>query len=207
MGILKNSWGSFSKKAAKKYLNGFGGGSENSIKIISEIIKGIGSKINIIELGCGNGQFIKKLIKLDVDAHFTGIDFSDSLLDAAIKALPNCVFINDDVIKLNKVNTNFKIGIYSHVLEMLESPSESLLNASKICNIIIIRFFEPPNFNIDSVEIQEMTVDDVKKIKAPYLRRKISKNYYNFILNEIKCKKVEKYLDEYSKDEIHVLFF
>jgi len=29
----------------------------------------------------------------------------------------------------------------------------------------------------------------------------------NLILNKIKCKKVEKYLDEYSKDEVHVLYF
>jgi len=207
MSILKSSWEAFSKESAEKYLNGFGNGSENSIKIVSEIIKKSETKLSIIEFGCGNGQFIKKLIKLDVEAHFTGIDFSDVLLDAAIEALPNCNFINDDVIKLNKVSTNFNIGIYSHVIETLESPIESLINASKICNIIIIRFFEPPNFDFDTVEIKEMTVDDENQIKVPYLRRKISKSYYNLILNEINCEKVEKYLDEYSKDEVHVLYF
>ena len=52
-----------------------------------------------------------------------------------------------------------------------------------------------------------MIVDEETNTKAPYIRRKISKSYYNLILNEIKCKKAEKYLDEYSNDEIHVLYF
>lgn len=207
MSILKNSWGAFSEKAAEKYLDGFGNGSENSIEIVSEIIKGFGENIKIVDFGCGNGQLIKKIINLGVSAHITGVDFSESLLNAALESLPDSNFINDDVIKLSKVTTNYKIGIYSHVIEMLESPMESLLNASKICEIIIIRFFEPPNFELDSVEIKEMIVDEETNYKVPYIRRKISKNYYNLILNDIKCKKVEKYLDEYSKDEVHVLYF
>lgn len=207
MSILKNSWGAFSKKAAEKYLDGFGNGSENSIKIVSEIIKEFGENIKIVDFGCGNGQLIKKIINLGVSAHITGVDFSESLLNAALESLPDSNFINDDVIKLSKVTTNYKIGIYSHVIETLESPMESLLNASKICEIIIIRFFEPPNFELDSAEIKEMIVDEETNFKVPYIRRKISKNYYNLILNEIKCKKVEKYLDEYSKDEVHVLYF
>ena len=207
MNILKNSWGSFSNKSAKNYLNGFGNGSDYSIKIVSEILKEFGVQIKVLDLGCGNGQLISKLINFGVDAHFTGVDFSDALLEAAVESLPNSNFINDDVIKLKNVNTNFKVGIYSHVIEMLESPMESLINASKICEIIIIRFFEPPNFKFDSAEIKEMTVDEATNTRAPYIRRKISKSYYNLILNEIKCKKAEKYLDEYSNDEIHVLYF
>ena len=207
MSVLKNSWGAFSKKSAEKYLDGFGNGSIYSVKIVSEILKEFGNEIKIIDFGCGNGQLISKFIDFGVVANFTGIDFSDVLLEYAIESLPDSNFINDDVIKLSKVTTNFKIGIYSHVIEMLESPMESLLNASKICEIIIIRFFEPPNFELDSAEIKEMIVDEETNYKVPYIRRKISKNYYNLILNEIKCKKVEKYLDEYSKDEVHVLYF
>jgi len=207
MNVLKNSWDSFSKKTAKKYLKGLGNGSVNSIKIISEILKKFDSKINVLDLGCGNGQLIQKLIDYGVDVNFTGVDFSNSLLKAAIESIPNSTFINDDITKLSKVETNFKIGIYSHVIEMLESPIESLLNASNICEIIIIRFFEPPNFKYDCTEIREMIVDEQNGLNAPYIRRKISKNYYNLILNEIKCKKVERYLDEYSNDEVHVLYF
>jgi len=207
MNILKKSWGSFSKKSAKIFLKGLGNGSENSIKIISEILKKFDSKINVLDLGCGNGQLIQKLIDYGIDANFTGIDFSDSLLKEAIVSLPNSNFISDDITKLSKVDTNFKIGIYRHVIEMLESPMESIINASKVCEIIIISFFEPPNFEFDSVEVKELIVDEDNQISAPYLRRKISKDYYNLILNKIKCKKVEKYLDEYSNDEVHVLYF
>ena len=135
MSILKNSWGAFSKRSAKKYLDGFGNGSENSIKIVSEIIKEFGAEIKIVDFGCGNGQLIKKITNLGVNAHITGVDF------------------------------------------------------------------------FDSSEIKEMIVDEETNTKAPHIRRKISKSYYNLILNEIKYKKVEKYLDEYSNDEVHVLYF
>ena len=63
--LNKKSWGSFEKGAAKDYLKGFGQGSVNSCNIVSEIIKELDNyneNFQIIEFGCGNGQFIEELI-------------------------------------------------------------------------------------------------------------------------------------------------
>jgi SAM-dependent methyltransferase len=212
---FNESWNSFSSSSAKEYLKGegLGGGSKNSAIIVSDILKSFNlNNSSILELGCGNGQFLELLILNGIDSKFVGVDISTPLLDVAIKnsKLKNSIFIYDDVTNLDatkNLGIKFKVGIYSHVLEMLQSPHESLLNAKMICNIIIIRFFEPPIFKYDKVEMKEMLVDIQNNIYKPYLRRKMSKDYYKHILNDIGCSKVHVYNDEYSTDQIHVLYF
>ena len=121
----------------------------------------------------------------------------------AEKNNPEAIFINDDVGQLTKINGKFNLAIYSHVIEMLSSPEGSLIKARKIADKIIIRFFEPPVFEYDTVELKEMEVS--RNIRVPYLRRKMSNDYYRMILQKIGCKKVDIYKDKYSKDQIHVL--
>ena len=74
---------------------------------------------------------------------------------------------------------------------------------AKFIPSILIKFFEPPNSDFDKVELKEM---DLGLSSVPYLRRKMSKKYYQLILANLGCKKVDIYFDN-SKDEVHVLHF
>lgn len=208
---LKKSWSSITNKDAENYLKGFGNGSNKSKHIVAKILKNYKSdiKLSLIEFGCGNGQLLETFIEEKIDCHYTGVDFSQPLLDVAKDNFINydTDFILDDAEKLSNIRKSYDVGIYSHVIEMLSSPEESLMNAKKFVDIIIIRFFEPPKFEYDRVELKEMNISEESNQLQPYLRRKMSENYYRYILSNIDCIKVDVYVDDTSKDEVHVLHF
>jgi ubiquinone/menaquinone biosynthesis C-methylase UbiE len=135
---------------------------------------------------------------------YTGVDFSDALLAVARCQNPEATFIQGDVNHLSTfVSGPFDFVLYSHVIEMLESPELSLHEARKTTNRVVIRFFEPPEFDVDTVELREM---DLGLGKVPYLRRKMSRSYYQLILANAGCKRVDVYRDV-CKDQVHVLYF
>ena len=209
---LKESWSAITNKSAKNYLKGFGNGSSKSKIILSDILKKYsysGKKLSVVEFGCGNGQLFETFLEEGVKCHYAGVDFSEPLLEVAKEEFKDydVEFILDDAEKLTNVIKKYDVGIYSHVIEMLSSPEESLMNARKHVDTIIIRFFEPPKFDNDRVELKEMDVIENTTIKQPYLRRKMSKDYYRLILSKIGCIKVDVYVDDTSNDEVHVLHF
>ena len=207
MAIISKSWNSFSKEIASKYLKSFGNPSQSANEIVVDIIPKLFKKINvpkILDLGCGNAQLYEFFKLNNIKCKYTGVDFSKPLLEAAKKNNNEANFLFCDINQLSEnLSGDFDLVIYSHVLEMLESPEKSLSEAKKFSEIILIKFFEPPNSVFDIVELREM---DLGLGKVPYLRRKISSKYYQFILANIGCKKVEIYSDK-SNDEVHILYF
>lgn len=202
---LEKSWGAFPANIAQKYLKTFGHPSHESKQIMLEIIEGMKFKnINIIDLGCGNANLAEYFSEKNLSFFYTGVDFSNVLLDAAKKAYPDGLYVKDDVNILSLISKKYDIACYSHVIEMLPSPESSLLAASKFASKIIIRFFEPPSDRADWVELLEMDIGT--NYTVPYLRRKMSLDYYRLLLNKIKCKSVDIYRTS-SKDEVHVLYF
>lgn len=206
MDILLKAWNSFSPNIAHKYLKTFGYPSLNSKKILADIVRTYTKKrdLSVIDLGCGNAQLYGYFKENNIFCQYTGVDFSKPLLQVAQKEYPEAFFVNDDIETLTKVHGRYDIAIYSHVIEMLSSPELSLSNTVKLAPIIIIRFFEPPEFQVDTVEIKEMNVG---KGCVNYIRRKMSKDYYCMILAKINCKKVDIYRDYTAKDQIHILHF
>jgi ubiquinone/menaquinone biosynthesis C-methylase UbiE len=208
--LLQNSWNAFSPEIASKYLKSFGFPAKGSKIILMEILKKEfnTNRLSILDLGCGNAQIYEFFKQESISCHYTGVDFSDALLDAGRKANvkdANIRLIKDDVSVLSKLDGNYDVAIYSHVIEMMSSPEASLLRVSKLAKAIIIRFFEPPEFDVDTVELLEMDIGEGQKV--PYLRRKMSRDYYRLILTKMNCKHVDIYRDTESKDQIHVLHY
>ena len=206
MSILEDSWGAFTQKAAKDYLKSFGTPSMGSKLILFEVCKALseGKKVSVIDLGCGNANLAEYFVEKKLNFSYTGVVFSDALLDVAKEIYPAAEFIQDDVNSLGNVEKKYDIAVYSHVIEMLSSPERSLLAAQRFAKKIVIRFFEPPDFDVDSVELLDMDVGGEQRV--PYLRRKMSKDYYRLILSKMGCTKVDIYRDQ-SKDQVHVLHY
>lgn len=202
---LKSSWGAFPKDIAVRYLKSFGHPSLQSKELLHDVIKEMHpNRVSILDLGCGNANLAEFFLKKRLSFSYTGVDFSDVLLDVARTAIPSGIFINDDVNLLENVPKGYDLACYSHVLEMLPSPESSLRAAKSKASRIVIRFFEPPAVRDDAVELLEMDIGT--DYKVPYLRRKMSQSYYELILSNIGCSKVDIYRTG-SKDQVHVLHF
>ncbi len=207
---LVRSWNSFSSEIASAYMKTCGYPAESSKKILVDILKSHsnGRRLSILDLGCGNGQLYEYFKEQKFSCGYTGVDFSGPLLEAARTALkddPNARFIQDDVDQLSNVEGQYDFAVYSHVIEMIASPESSLLKARKLTKGTIIRFFEPPEFENDTIELRHMEVGDGKEV--PYIRRKMSRDYYWLILHKMGCTHIDIYRDKYSKDQVHVLHY
>ena len=206
---LTESWNAFPEEIAKRYLKTFGSPSEDSRRTMADILSKLSRQVRnkdrtlrILDVGCGNGNFAEYLASRALRFSYVGVDFSDVLLKAALVAYPQGKFIHDDVNELAEVKANFDVVCYSHVIEMLSSPEASLQAAATLAPKIIIRFFEPPIERPDRVDLLEMDVGTGTGV--PYLRRKMSIDYYRLILHKIGCHAVDVYRST-SNDQIHVL--
>lgn len=205
MNIAQKSWNSIPKLISKEYLDGFGHPSISSRNLLIDIIKKINldKNLNLIDIGCGNGNLLKYLKLNDLNVNYTGVDFSEPLITAAKQLHPNDNFIIDDVSMLTNISTTYDIAVYSHVIECLSSPDRALTRGAEIAKLIIIRFCEPPVFEFDEIEIRTLNFGEEN---FPYLRRKMSKSYYQLILSRLSIKEVHVYNDINSNDQVHILY-
>lgn len=211
MSTLKDSWSDFTDEIAAKYLNGYGHPSEDSKALLADILLAHteSRKLRLIELGCGNGQMADYFQTRGLAFQYLGVDFSDPLLTAGRKCFAgndDISFLNDDVQKLAKVEKTFDYAIYSHVIEMLSSPEAALMAAKRVSRKIIIRFFEPPEFDTTTVELLNLDVGAHDDKMRPYLRWKMGRDYYRLILAHLGAKLVDIYRSQ-DKDQIHVIHF
>jgi SAM-dependent methyltransferase len=204
--FLERAWGSFSRERAAGYLTTYGHPSPESRAIVADVLSRLAAKgqISLADLGCGNGGMCGYLHESGVRVRYTGVDFSGPLLEAAREAHPEATFVQDDVEKLVNLEGPFDVVLYSHVLEMLGSPQASLERAAQLARTIVVRFFEPPDGEVDMVDIREMDVGDRL---VPYIRRTMSRDYYRLILAHAGCEAIEIYRCESAVDQVHVLRF
>ena len=97
------------------------------------------------------------------------------------------------------------IVLFSHVLEIVQSPQKTLLAAKRNAPLVMIRFFEPPVGEFDVTQLLQMNIGIESTV--PYLRRTMSAAYYNLILHEVGCQSVEMHQVEGDKDQVHLLRF
>lgn len=210
MSILKTSWSSFASDVAKIYLNGFGSPSPRSKVLMASVLKELfGSRpFSISDFGCGNGHLADFFREQGLDIDYRGYDFSTSLLDAARErfgADPRVRFFEADIEDAELDIGRSDVVLYSHVLEMLQSPQKSLLAAKRNTTLVMVRFFEPPVGEFDITQVLQMNIGGDATV--PYLRRTMSTAYYNLILNAVGCTSVTVHQVDGDKDQIHLLRF
>jgi SAM-dependent methyltransferase len=206
--ILHRSWSAFAPERAAEYLRSSGHPSPNSKLILADVLLRLGRSASVMDLGCGNAHLLEFLRDRGFRGRYVGVEFSEPLLGAARRAFahdPQASFLHGDVNTLESVDVCCDVAIYSHVIEMLASPERSLLAARRLADKILIRFFEPPDHEFDSVEIHSMKVGPDESV--PYLRRKMGRDYYRLILARLGCSEVDVYQDEHARDQVHVLHY
>jgi SAM-dependent methyltransferase len=206
MSSLERSWSAFTADRAAAYLTTEDHPSPESREIVAAILLELGSKqeLALLDLGCGNGGLAAFLHERHVPMRYTGVDFSEPLLAAARENNPQDQFVQDDVEKLEAIEGSYDVVLYSHVLEMLASPQASLQRTAALAPLAIVRFFEPPDGDVDRVDLCEM---DVGGRMVPYLRRSMSRDYYRLLLARVGCERVDLYRCEFARDQVHVLQF
>ena len=210
MSVLKNSWSSFSRSIAKVYLDGYGHPSEKSKFLVASLLREIFGKkpFRLADFGCGNGHLCELFMRRDLSCEYFGYDFSTSLLEAGRERYvgnSRVHFKEADISDPESEIEKCDIVLYSHVFEILQSPEKSLHAARRVAPLVMIRFFEPPVGAHDIVELRQMEVGDGASV--PYLRRQISADYYNLILNKVGCRSVDVHQVDGDKDQVHVLRF
>lgn len=206
--ILRRSWNAFAPERAADYLRSRGNPSLNSRRILADVLLAMGRSVSVLDLGCGNANLLEYLRGQGFRGTYTGVEFSEPLLAAAREAFSgdaNAHFVRDDVNTLETVKVRADVAVYSHVIEMLSSPGRSLAAARQLAGIIMIRFFEPPDHEFDTVEIRTMEVAEGERV--PYLRRKLGRDDYRLILARLGCTEVDVYQDEQARDQVHVLHY
>jgi SAM-dependent methyltransferase len=209
MSRLQDSWNAFSPDISARYLKSFGYPSLDSKQVLLDILKegAKGRKLRLLELGCGNGQMAEFFQQRNLDFEYTGIDFSEPLLEAGREAHatnPHVRFIRDDVQELKTVDGHYDYAIYSHVVEVLSSPQRSLRAARKLADKLVLRLFEPPEqYDVTTCELHEMNLGQGP---VPYLRWKMGQSFYQLMLSELGTTRVDIYRSA-DKDQLHVLYF
>jgi 2-polyprenyl-3-methyl-5-hydroxy-6-metoxy-1,4-benzoquinol methylase len=204
---LQTSWNAMTAERADAYLRTHGAPAPGSrlltVEVIGELCPG---PVRVLDVGCGNGQMLELMRERGLDCDYTGVDFSEVLLDAARRhhaGDARATFIADDVTTMERVVGGFDVALFSHVVEMLGCPEGALARAHELARHTVIRFFEPPVHELDVTELREMEIGDGTTV--PYLRRKIARDSYRLMLARLGCTAVDVYHDDGSTDQVHVL--
>jgi SAM-dependent methyltransferase len=211
MSVLKHSWSAFSRDIAKIYLDGFGHPSPRSKVLVASLLRELFGQgpFRLADFGCGNGHMYGFFKESGLACEYFGYDFSGSLFQAACERFagdPHAHFVEADIGAPNLAAASCDIVLFSHVLEMLASPERSLIAATRTAPLIMIRFFEPPVAEDDVTELLQMNIGS-EMTTVPYLRRTMSKDYYNLLLNKVGCRSVEVHQVDGDKDQVHLLRF
>ncbi len=95
----------------------------------------IKDNFKVLDLGCGNGRLIKILEENDCQIEYTGLDFSNKLIEQARESFPQYTFKVEDMNNIdyeeNSFDMVFMIASFHH-LETKEERLELLKKVNKI---------------------------------------------------------------------------
>lgn len=211
MSVLKASWSAFDREIADVYLNGYGHPSLQSKTLMRELLAEMyGDRPFVLaDFGCGNGHLGPYFRSEGLDCRYIGYDFSTVLLEAGRAQNdidPAISFVEADIQDPDLQGERCDVVLFSHVIEMLQSPQKALLAARNLSDLVMIRFFEPPWHAHDATELRMMDVGKGSP-PVPYLRRSMSRRAYEGLLAEVGCVRLDVHEVAVDKDEVHLLHF
>jgi 2-polyprenyl-3-methyl-5-hydroxy-6-metoxy-1,4-benzoquinol methylase len=120
----------------KKLMQGF----ENSIySFLSKIEEKTGKGMNILEVGCGEGELGKKILKHFKSVHYKGIDIEEEILRTARGNCNSGKFLVGSVYELSALkNERYDAIILSEVLEHLAFPQKAINELSGMESVYYI---------------------------------------------------------------------
>lgn len=93
-----------------------------------------GKLLTVLDLGCGPGELISELSKMNPGLDLTGLDFSEGMINISKERNPKARHILMDVGDLHKVNEKFDVIISTHSFPYYKDPKkviEGLYNLLK----------------------------------------------------------------------------
>ena len=132
----KKAYNLIAKGYEKKMTNTFVGELNNVMnnKVINKLKLDSNKSYKIIDIGCGDGILLRKILKLYPKTQSLGIDASENLIDIAKKkSFGNINFLVGDAMSL-KISTKYDIILNVSVLHRLQNPDLFIKNLNKINN-------------------------------------------------------------------------
>lgn len=107
------------------------GGNKCKFLTVKDIIK---ENIDILDIGCFNGNFYNFLKEQNFNIKsFTGVDFSEKLIERAKNRFSEQKWIVSDYSKLPFKNETFDIITLMEILEHIDEPEKAIKEASRVC--------------------------------------------------------------------------
>lgn len=170
---MKNN---FYPKVDKTYLNKKNKTKEY-FKIIINYLKKKKEKIDLIDIGCASGDFLK-LIPNSKNFSLTGVDFSQKSINLAKKKVPEANFLIKDLKKKIRIKKKFDVCTCLGTLSVFDNPFkiiDKLLKITKSGGELI--FFDPINENDINVLVRYQK-NFLKKKQWLSAFNTFSKNYW-----------------------------
>ncbi len=153
----------------------------------------------ILDIGCGNGRFLKFLKEEKIDSDYKGVDISPKLLEQAKKSLGESMFLEGSFLKL-PVETNSKDLVVSiaafHHLPSKEYRQKALQEIRRVLSengllfITVWNLFQPKYkkyiWQSRIRHIYSLGKYDSRDTFIPWSKSGIKRYYYAFTSKEIK---------------------
>jgi len=101
------------------------------INKINNLITEINPK-TLLDIGCGEGIVISKLLNQHKKLKITGIDLNKKTVQQAKNKNPNAKFQTMDATKLKLKNNSFDLTLNLEILEHLDNPGKAIKEAKRV---------------------------------------------------------------------------
>jgi SAM-dependent methyltransferase len=106
----------------------------NILRLCSEV-----EHTTVLEVGCGNGAILERLLELNFGARYTGLEISSSAVRRVReKNLPDVEVGLFDGYQIPEQSKCFDLAILSHVLEHVEYPRQLIYEAARVAKTVFV---------------------------------------------------------------------